>query len=91
MNSETIKEVKKELLEKDFNELKEIMEKHTAGVTVINNEDRTFHISTSMDINDLRNIINDSISKWLGHKTTVRVGMLYNLMKMTQTDYLLMI
>ena len=86
-----VKDIKLELLHKNYEELKVIMENQSADVTIINNNDRTFHISTNMDLGELHILVDKSIVKWLGRKIDFNPNMLYTLMKMTQTDYLLMI
>lgn len=86
-----MKQTKMEMLENDLIELESLLAKQAEFDTVINNDDRTFHIVTDLDIPAVKESINKCVLKWLGKKIEFSPEMLYNVIKMTNRDYLLII
>lgn len=86
-----MKQIKIEMLENDLVELESLLAKQADFTTVINNDDRTFHIVTNLDIPEVKESINKCVLKWLGKKIDFSPEMLYNVVKMTNCDYLLII
>lgn len=72
-----IADIKIDMLDKEPEQLKDLIKQYDDNLTVINNGDRTINIKSSGDIHEHTQAISNAVYDWLGKDLAFPVQMIY--------------